>query len=440
MECVAARSQREDGARILTPLHVCFDAEKWHGRWQRFVLSDPLQSNAAIRKTLCAAIKEMSSTKTAITKPAKLKDLTRRQLRYLRRKAAGLCCYGTCPGEVKDGAVFCNSHLRQMVNKVSRIHKRRTKRKLCRDCGTRPHFWGTRCIICRQLQTKDPLPRGARQALRKYRAQEAQGLLEQNREKVRSVGRQLVAGGTLSSRQAEALKLYLGLEDNSWRSHKQVARLMHLSAERVRQLLIPPKQTLQSLLGGEPLWRSAKRTRRHRLPRSSWPIKETSLNCEHSKVKILRGRSVAYTAAGLPNVFLSGIPVSVCRKCKVQTFHIPRQADLHDNLARSFLSKKDLLSGNQIRFLRRVARLNEAEFAARLDITRQTVQKWESSQTLRLTNEITVRAVLTSLILDADAASRTFKLTDMIPSRTPKPSAIEAQWVETLGSWKFPSD
>ena len=191
----------------------------------------------------------MRSLPTASLEPGAPNDLTPRQLRYQKRRQAGLCCYGTCSAKAKDGRAFCTKHLRQMVSHVSRIYKRRSAQRLCFRCGVRPQFWGKRCVICRQLVARDPLPRGARAALRKYRNRAAHCSREMRREIVRAAARELVAGGSLTGRQQEALRLYLGLEDNGWRTHGQVAELMNLSAERVRQLLLPSKAALAGSLG-----------------------------------------------------------------------------------------------------------------------------------------------------------------------------------------------
>ena len=204
----------------------------------------------------------MRSRPTAGLPPGGPKKLTSRQLRYQKRRQAGLCCYGTCSAETKDGRAFCTSHLRRMVTQVSTIYERRAARKLCFRCGMRPQFWGKRCVICRQLVARDPLPRGAKAALRKYRQREAQYSRELSREAVRAAGRELVAGGSLTGRQQEALQLYLGLEDNGWRTHGQVAELMNLSAERVRQLLLPAKTALASALGQKVRRRPATKNRK----------------------------------------------------------------------------------------------------------------------------------------------------------------------------------
>lgn len=83
-----------------------------------------------------------------------------------------------------------------------------------------------------------------------YRELEAVSLLAAKRERIRVAGLKLLASDKLKVREAEALVLYLGLEENKWRTHGEVARLMKISSERVRQLLEPSKAALASSLYG----------------------------------------------------------------------------------------------------------------------------------------------------------------------------------------------
>ncbi len=67
--------------------------------------------------------------------------------------------------------------------------KNNTRKECAKDsafyCGTRPGFWGVRCVICRQKFSKHPLPYGARRALRLYSQAEAQHRVEQDQVEVR---------------------------------------------------------------------------------------------------------------------------------------------------------------------------------------------------------------------------------------------------------------
>lgn len=372
----------------------------------------------------------MSSIQTGTDQPQRL---TRQQLRYQKRRLAGLCCYGNCAQKTVNGRSCCESHLRQKAHHISTIYNRRKDQKLCRDCGMRPRYWGRRCLICRQSVSKDPLPRQARMELRKYREQQAQDDRAKTREMVRTAAREWMARTHLREREREALTLYLGLHDNEWRTYKQVAQLMRLSGERVRQLLVPSRDALGSVLGDSTPWR-LKRSKRQTLPSNSWSIDGTE-RCAHSQVKVLR-QSLDYREVGLPNVTLQGVPVSLCQECAFKNSRIPRQEELHTKLARALLRRSHLLSGQEIRFLRKVGGLNAAEFAQRLDVTSQTVRRWETSQSLSFANDIAVRMVLAS-ILDMELSSQTFTLPHVMPDKDLGQTVITAKW--TSGSWKLES-
>lgn len=193
-----------------------------------------------------------------------------------------------------------------MVKQVTAIYKRRGEQKLCMRCGKRPQFWCKRCVICRQVVAKDPLPRGAREALRRFRAREAKCLQENSREKVRVDGRRLIAGGTLTEREAEALQLYLGLEDDGWRTYKQVAQLMQVTAERVRQLLLPSKAALALSLAEKIPWRSARRTPKNRARLDSM-IGDASFSSENTQMESLGGEVSTSTRVGRLVVLMNAL-------------------------------------------------------------------------------------------------------------------------------------
>jgi hypothetical protein len=131
----------------------------------------------------------------------------------------------------------------------------RIQKALCIHCGKRPSFWGRRCVICRQAFSKDPLPSGARRALRLYRAQEAKRQREEIERGARAEVLKLLRGTKVKGKHAEALQLYSGLDIGSWRTYEEVARRMKLSKERVRQLLQPSKVVLARILHDRVPWK-----------------------------------------------------------------------------------------------------------------------------------------------------------------------------------------
>ncbi|HKP37578.1 MAG TPA: hypothetical protein VJT71_12040 [Pyrinomonadaceae bacterium] len=148
-----------------------------------------------------------------------------------------------------------------MVKRLKKVIERRKSKGLCVYCGVRPQFWGVRCVICRQLFVKDPLPYGAKKALRLYREAEKQFEIESRQVQARFSIRTLLATGDIRGDYAKALRLYAGVDDGQWRTYEQVGTLMHLSKERVRQLLEPSKRLLANVLGDKIPWKPLSRER-----------------------------------------------------------------------------------------------------------------------------------------------------------------------------------
>jgi len=274
-------------------------------------------------------------------------------------------------------------------------------------------------------------------ALRKYRELEAQSLREDGRQSVKMAARQLVTAGNLTRREQEALRLYFGLEDNEWRTHEEVAHLMHLSIERVRQLLLPSKTALSLQFTEKVPWRTAKHTRKRHVAAELSAIRGGCSDCKHSKVKISKSEAITHRSIDVPDVILQGLPIFRCDKCDVEECPIPQRTELYEVLSRALLCKSDLLKGPQLRFLRRVAGLKVSQFAERLNVASQTVQKWESLETLRFANELASRIVLASLIFNGKVFSNGIKLQEVIRERDATPQVINIEWLESVGSWRL---
>lgn len=85
-----------------------------------------------------------------------------------------------------------------------------------------------------------------------------------------------------------------------------------------------------------------------------------------------------YRECGLSNIKLEGILVFECR-CGAISPEIPAINALHLCLAMAILRKETLLSGEEIRFLRKMAGLTQAELAELLGVDKTRPSKWESS-------------------------------------------------------------
>jgi len=95
-----------------------------------------------------------------------------------------------------------------------------------------------------------------------------------------------------------------------------------------------------------------------------------------AKMKETRG-DYQYLESGLDNVTLKGVTIFVCPK----GHRLPALSnikELHDLIAQRLLTKPALLSGQEIKFLRKQMRLKATEFARLLGLTRQYVSRLEN--------------------------------------------------------------
>src|SRR5258706_12637052 len=124
-------------------------------------------------------------------------------LAYRRRKASGLCTSSGCHARVELPNTRCRKHLAEMSRRNKEQYAKRMREGLCIYCGERPPFWGVRCVICRQLWARHPLPYGARRALRLYREAERKRRQEQVEVEARHAARKLLAGGGVNGAAAQ---------------------------------------------------------------------------------------------------------------------------------------------------------------------------------------------------------------------------------------------
>lgn len=86
-----------------------------------------------------------------------------------------------------------------------------------------------------------------------------------------------------------------------------------------------------------------------------------------------------YTECGLSNVRLANILVFEC-VCGTVMPEIPAIDALHDVLAVGILQKKTLLTGDEVRFLRKMTALTQAQLAEIMGVHKTRPSKWESGE------------------------------------------------------------
>lgn len=86
-----------------------------------------------------------------------------------------------------------------------------------------------------------------------------------------------------------------------------------------------------------------------------------------------------YTESGLDDIVLRGLTVFVC-DCGEEMPLIPHVGGLHDAIALEIVKKKALLTGTEVRFLRKELGLKSGEFAEQLGVHNVTVSRWETGE------------------------------------------------------------
>jgi putative zinc finger/helix-turn-helix YgiT family protein len=131
-------------------------------------------------------------------------------------------------------------------------------------------------------------------------------------------------------------------------------------------------------------------------------------------------RTVDYPESGLTNVELFNVPVWVCEN-NHEEVEIPAVSQLHELLAHLIIRKPAILSGGEIKFLRRRVDIQAKEFAQRIGLTPVSLSRFENGQ-----RKVSRRI---DLLIRLSAAA-------MIAARNNKPFPADlAPLVRTLEAW-----
>lgn len=92
-------------------------------------------------------------------------------------------------------------------------------------------------------------------------------------------------------------------------------------------------------------------------------------------------QNYCYTESGLPSVVLMNILVFHCANCSAIVPEIPDAGWLHRKIAWDLMLKKTLLSGEEMKFIRKVAGYSATELASVMGTTKVTMSRWETGTT-----------------------------------------------------------
>ncbi|MGC3975383.1 MAG: type II toxin-antitoxin system MqsA family antitoxin [Nitrospira sp.] len=87
-----------------------------------------------------------------------------------------------------------------------------------------------------------------------------------------------------------------------------------------------------------------------------------------------------YTLSGLQEVYLVGISIWRCSSCGEEVPVIPKVGELHEAIARSLITRDGNLTGKEIKFLRKNAGFQSAEFAALMGVSATYMSKVENNR------------------------------------------------------------
>lgn len=105
----------------------------------------------------------------------------------------------------------------------------------------------------------------------------------------------------------------------------------------------------------------------------------TCWNCK-KKLKAIKSKPYRYTESGLNSVILRGIYQFECMACGEKAAEIPRVEELHFVISKILVFKKTLLSGCEIRFLRKEMGLKSNVLAKILSVDPATLSRWENAK------------------------------------------------------------
>lgn len=128
--------------------------------------------------------------------------------------------------------------------------------------------------------------------------------------------------------------------------------------------------------------------------------------CGSSPLKITKPRAYQYRLSGLDNVYLyGGVTRMECGECGESFTQIEAERQLLEVIALGLLLKPAMLSGREMRFLRKACQLNQDELASRLGITRRAVLEREKKVNpgLRTDQELGLRAILLAAFKERQA-------------------------------------
>jgi len=101
-------------------------------------------------------------------------------------------------------------------------------------------------------------------------------------------------------------------------------------------------------------------------------------NCENKKELKKEITNYKYKECGLDNVVLMGVSIIKCEMCGEEYYNFGDIEQLHNKIAELLLTKSDLFTGKEIRFLRKNLGYSGAMFAHLIGYSHETLSRIEN--------------------------------------------------------------
>lgn len=154
--------------------------------------------------------------------------------------------------------------------------------------------------------------------------------------------------------------------------------------------------------------------------------------CENTKTLATSSVTHKYKECGLDSVILHGVKVSKCENCGETYFNFGNVDKLHQLIASYLVKKSDILTGQEIRFLRKYLGYSGTVFAGLVGYEVEHLSRLENGKSpISETFDRLVRTLVMEKI-----PSRDYSLHDLFIEG----KAIKISWLEFSRSgkiWKF---
>jgi transcriptional regulator with XRE-family HTH domain len=95
---------------------------------------------------------------------------------------------------------------------------------------------------------------------------------------------------------------------------------------------------------------------------------------------IIKDRPYHYKESGLDYVWLVGVSQYKCKECGEVVVEIPRINELHLLIGKNIVCRRELLTGQEVRYLRKEIGMKSKDMAAALSIEPETYSRWENGK------------------------------------------------------------